>query len=147
MRDTPPYTDGQKFRPEAIAKGGKSQFPYLIDPNTKVAMYESADICQYLTDTYGDGSGVVPNGITNGYGSTVAMGLALAPRIGKGSKAVAGVRTHMQDDHQNPTPQDLPLTFSQRPTHTHRPRATRRPSRSSSGGTRPAPSAASSRRS
>lgn len=29
------------------------------DPNTKVAMYESADICQYLVDTYGDGSGVV----------------------------------------------------------------------------------------
>ena len=87
-------------------------------------MYESADICQYLVDTYGDGSGVVsagrqasvcrqadrdcylvvcvhkpcththththmqvPNGIT-GFGSTLAIGLALAPRIGKGSKAV-----------------------------------------------------------
>lgn len=78
-------------------------------------MYESADICQYLTDTYGDGSGVVPNGITNGYGSTVAMGLALAPRIGKGSKAVAGVRTHdthaHDDNYQHNRP---PTTISTR---------------------------------
>lgn len=67
-----------------------------LDPNTGVKMYESADICQYLTDTYGDGSGVVPNGITSGYGSTLAIGLALAPRIGKGSKAVP-VRVVLRD--------------------------------------------------
>lgn len=41
----------------------------------------------------------MPNGITNGYGSTVAMGLALAPRIGKGSKAVAGVRVFIDQLH------------------------------------------------
>ncbi len=26
--------DGPTWRPEAIAKGGKRQFPYMIDPNT-----------------------------------------------------------------------------------------------------------------
>lgn len=26
--------DGPTWRPEAIAKGGKRQFPYLVDPNT-----------------------------------------------------------------------------------------------------------------
>jgi hypothetical protein len=64
--------------------GGKSQFPYLVDPNTKVEMYESQDIIQYLTDTYGDGSGVPP--IKGGAGTTLSIGLALIPRAGKGSK-------------------------------------------------------------
>lgn len=27
--------------------------PYLVDPNTGVAMFESADIVKYLFDTYG----------------------------------------------------------------------------------------------
>lgn len=32
---------------------GRSQVPYLIDPNTNTAMYESADIIRYLESTYG----------------------------------------------------------------------------------------------
>lgn len=32
---------------------GKVQVPYLVDPNTGVAMYESADIIRYLDRTYG----------------------------------------------------------------------------------------------
>ena len=32
---------------------GKVQVPYLIDPNTGVAMYESNDILRYLDKTYG----------------------------------------------------------------------------------------------
>ena len=31
---------------------GAVQVPYLIDPNTGVAMYESADIVAYLDNTY-----------------------------------------------------------------------------------------------
>lgn len=31
---------------------GRSQVPYLIDPNTGVAMFESVDIIDYLKDTY-----------------------------------------------------------------------------------------------
>lgn len=32
---------------------GRVQIPYLVDPNTGVSMFESADICEYLTQTYG----------------------------------------------------------------------------------------------
>jgi glutathione S-transferase len=35
--------------------GGKLQCPYLVDPNTKRRMYESADIIEYLYREYGDG--------------------------------------------------------------------------------------------
>lgn len=35
--------------------GGKDQFPYLIDLNTGVRLYESGDIVKYLFKTYGGG--------------------------------------------------------------------------------------------
>jgi len=44
---------GQRFRPEMQARGGKQQFPYLVDPNTGRELYESADIINYLSQTYG----------------------------------------------------------------------------------------------
>ena len=34
---------------------GKSQFPYMKDPNTGKNMLESTDIIQYLFEQYGDG--------------------------------------------------------------------------------------------
>ena len=43
---------GSRFRDIVIEQGGKAQFPYLVDPNTGVAMYESADIIKYLFATY-----------------------------------------------------------------------------------------------
>lgn len=46
---------GKRYRPQVRELGGKGQFPYLIDPNTNVAMYESADIARYLRKTYGAG--------------------------------------------------------------------------------------------
>ena len=45
---------GSRFRPELKARGGKAQFPYLVDPNTGVEMYESLDIVEYLFDNYAD---------------------------------------------------------------------------------------------
>ncbi len=45
---------GTRYRPEVIEHGGKAQFPYLIDPNTGVAMYESLEIIEYLYRTYGE---------------------------------------------------------------------------------------------
>ena len=48
---------GTRFRTELVAKAGKAQFPYFIDPGTGVAMYESADIVSYLFRTYGEGDG------------------------------------------------------------------------------------------
>ena len=43
---------GGRFRPEVQARGGKQQFPYLVDPNTGREMFESADIINYLSQTY-----------------------------------------------------------------------------------------------
>ena len=47
---------GERFRPSVVERGGKAQFPYLVDPNTKREMYESADIIRYLFNTYGASS-------------------------------------------------------------------------------------------
>ena len=44
---------GKRFRPDAIALGGKAQFPLLVDANTGRTMYESMDIIAYLFETYG----------------------------------------------------------------------------------------------
>ncbi len=39
-------------RQRLLEETGRVQFPYLIDPNTNTALFESADINQYLLDTY-----------------------------------------------------------------------------------------------
>lgn len=44
---------GKRFRKQVEAEGGKAQFPYLVDPNTGVKMYESTEINAYLYATYG----------------------------------------------------------------------------------------------
>jgi len=46
---------GTLFREKVKREGGRYQFPYLVDPNTGVAMYESADIVEYLFREYGAG--------------------------------------------------------------------------------------------
>ena len=46
---------GERYRAKVIADGGKAQFPYLVDPNTGTALYESADIIAYLYEHYGGG--------------------------------------------------------------------------------------------
>lgn len=47
------YTPETKNRKLLAERGGKVMIPYLIDPNTGVSMYESADIQRYLRKTYG----------------------------------------------------------------------------------------------
>jgi len=64
--------NGARYRPEVAARGGKAQFPYIVDPNTGVSMYESSNIIKYLAERYGDG--------------TVPLALRLGPwTIGTGS--------------------------------------------------------------
>jgi len=46
---------GPTYRPRAREQGGRELFPYLVDPNTGQAMYESSDIVAYLFSEYGDG--------------------------------------------------------------------------------------------
>jgi glutathione S-transferase len=45
---------GERYRASVKEKGGLMQFPFLIDNNTGVEMYESADIVAYLYETYSD---------------------------------------------------------------------------------------------
>jgi glutathione S-transferase len=47
---------GTRFRPEVVRRGGKAQFPYLVDPNSGAELYESKAIVRYLAETYGDGT-------------------------------------------------------------------------------------------
>ncbi|KAH9318552.1 hypothetical protein KI387_020321, partial [Taxus chinensis] len=44
-----------KHRDLVRRSGGKEQFPYLVDPNTGVSLYESGDIVKYLFRQYGGG--------------------------------------------------------------------------------------------
>ncbi|KAJ3671357.1 hypothetical protein LUZ60_007436 [Juncus effusus] len=76
--------NGPNFRPKVLNMGGKMQFPYMVDPNTGVAMYESDNIIKYLADNYGDGS--VPLMLSLGFITTITTIFALLPRIGKGMK-------------------------------------------------------------
>jgi glutathione S-transferase len=41
-----------RTRTELLARAGKVQVPYLVDPNSRAAMFESARIRQYLRATY-----------------------------------------------------------------------------------------------
>lgn len=74
--------NGPRFRKQVAAEGGKAQFPYLVDPNTGKAMYESDDIVAYLYQTYGDGR--VPLVLSLGPVTTLSAGLASAFRPGLG---------------------------------------------------------------
>ena len=44
---------GHKYRRIVQEKGGKQQFPFLVDENSGVALYESQDIIHYLFQHYG----------------------------------------------------------------------------------------------
>ena len=44
---------GSPTRADLAQRGGKVQVPYLVDPNTAAAMYESDDIVAYLEAEYG----------------------------------------------------------------------------------------------
>ena len=75
---------GTVYRPKAIALGGKAQFPYLVDPNTGTAMYESDDITAYLFATYG---GREPGILLRGPLATASSMVASAFRPIGGSRA------------------------------------------------------------
>jgi glutathione S-transferase len=71
---------GARFRPKVRELGGKELFPYLVDPNTGRAMYESGGIVRYLRETYD--APVAPRWL--GPLSAVSSGLASAVRGGHG---------------------------------------------------------------
>ena len=75
---------GQRFRPELVARGGKAQFPYLVDPNTAKEMYESDAIVRYLFAEYGKGP---PPAVLLGGWAALTGSLASALRLGAGTNA------------------------------------------------------------
>jgi glutathione S-transferase len=44
---------GSAGRDAFVQRSGKMQVPFLVDPNSGVEIFESADIVQYLRATYG----------------------------------------------------------------------------------------------
>jgi len=77
---------GQRFRPELVARGGKAQFPYLIDSNTGKEMYESEVIVQYVFAEYGEGP---PPAALLGSWAAVTGSVASALRLGLGTNVEA----------------------------------------------------------
>ena len=73
---------GSRYRDEVKSRGGKHQFPYLVDPNTGKEMYESDEIVRYLYETYGDGR--VPVALSLGTLTTLGAVLAGVPRGRRG---------------------------------------------------------------
>ncbi len=66
---------GPRYRPEVIRRGGKSMFPYLIDPNTDTEMYESSAIIGYLYERYGSRSAPIwlSSDVTVPFGSLASV--------------------------------------------------------------------------
>jgi len=77
---------GERFRPELAERGGKAQFPYLVDPNTGEEMYESMAIIEYLYQTYGGGD--VPLRWRLGALQKFSSSLASGVRISRGMTAL-----------------------------------------------------------
>ena len=74
---------GERFRPDLLKRGGKLQFPYLVDANTREEMYESDDIVRYLFRTYG--TGPVPWVLSAGPLVDLTASLATLVRFGAGT--------------------------------------------------------------
>jgi glutathione S-transferase len=47
------YTPRQRNRVALMERAGRIAVPYLVDPNTGAELFESADILDYLDQTYG----------------------------------------------------------------------------------------------
>jgi glutathione S-transferase len=75
---------GKRFREEVLRRGGKALFPYLVDPNSGKAMYESDDIVAYLFASYGSGS--VPLLLRPGLLTNATCMLASGFRPGLGAR-------------------------------------------------------------
>jgi glutathione S-transferase len=75
---------GPHFRKQVTGRGGKAQFPFLVDPNTKRELYESDDIITYLFGEYGDGA--VPLQLRLGPLTDLSSFVASAARPGIGGR-------------------------------------------------------------
>jgi glutathione S-transferase len=76
---------GERFRPQAIALGGKAQFPLLVDPNEDLVLHESDDIVRHLYARYG--AGAPPLGLRLGAFGNMTSGVASVLRLASGRSA------------------------------------------------------------
>jgi glutathione S-transferase len=76
--------NGPTYRPKVKTEGGKTLFPFLVDPNTGQKMYESDDIIRYLFDRYGDGR--IPFLYSGGPVNLISSALGAPLRAGKGTQ-------------------------------------------------------------
>ena len=76
-----PCPKGGRFRDDVRRRGGREMFPFLVDPNTGVELYESADIVAYLYKHYGAGPAPV---LAQSPLSVVSSALASASRPTRG---------------------------------------------------------------
>jgi glutathione S-transferase len=74
---------GPRFRTEVERRGGKQQFPYLVDESAGVEMYESDDIVRHLWQRYGIGG--PPLALSLGPLTDASAMLASAARLGAGA--------------------------------------------------------------
>lgn len=65
--------EGTRFRPKVMELGGKTQFPYMVDPNTGVSMYESDDIIMHMFGNYGSGN--IPLALRLGVATTISASI------------------------------------------------------------------------
>ena len=75
---------GPRFRKLVEERGGRAMFPYLVDSNTRVAMYESDDIVAHLFREYGDGR--VPLALRLGPITTLSGSFASVLRAPRGMR-------------------------------------------------------------
>ncbi|KAJ1616241.1 hypothetical protein T492DRAFT_1107978 [Pavlovales sp. CCMP2436] len=84
--DIVPCGRGSRHRSEVVSRGGKSQFPYLVDTASGgMELYESADIINYLLERYGNGSPLP----SEDFFSPLSMATAFLPtllRAGRGGQ-------------------------------------------------------------
>lgn len=85
--------NGKRFRPKVKKEGGKAQYPYLVDPNTGTAMYESDDIIDYLYRTYG--AGPAPTALKLGLLTDATSFLASAARPVQGRSVIPSRAPHV----------------------------------------------------
>jgi glutathione S-transferase len=71
---------GSAKRAELVERGGKAQFPYLVDPNTGTELYESEDIIDYLHRTYGEGRSSMSRALSPLNSMSAGIASAVRPR-------------------------------------------------------------------
>jgi len=85
-----PAAHGSPRRGQLKQLGGRLQVPYLVDPNSGTALYESEDIATYLQKRYGGGRG--PSSLVSLLLiNTIGSFFATAVRLGRGIRVTSGL--------------------------------------------------------